>query len=422
MPLLSPPEESTCHYTGRLNSAPLQANPAWLDRQCRQQVHARLAKLQGGKLRLCEGNRVTSFGATHQADPLVGELNVRHPRFYRRLVLGGSLAAAESFIDGDWTTPHLPELLQLFARDWAVSCDIDSRLARWRTPLAVAWSRLKKNTIAGSRKNIAAHYDLSNAFYQLWLDDSMAYSAGIFPTPNSTLAQASQHKFDLACQKLDLHQNDDLLEIGTGWGGLAIHAVQQFGCQVTTTTISKQQGDFAEKKINAHGLESRVELLDCDYRHLTGSYDKIVSIEMIEAVGHEYLPTFFAKCSDLLKPGGKLMLQAITIPDQRYDRYRRSVDFIQKYIFPGGALPSLGAIQTAIARHTNLRLVEMQDYAEHYARTLECWRNRFFDRLDQVRELGFDEKFIRMWDYYFSYCEAGFRERQIGLAHLVFEK
>lgn len=387
----------------------------------RNQVHRHLGSLRGGQLQLSEQNQHQVFGQRSN-DALRGEMCVVNPRFYRRVALRGSMGAAESYMDGDWLADDLPAVLRVFARDWSVSCKLDSRWRRLRSPFAVAWNRLRKNTLRGSRKNIAVHYDLSNDFYRLWLDDTMAYSSGIFADDCATLEQASRNKFDIACRRLDLQQDDRLLEIGTGWGGLALHAAEHYGCRVTTTTISKQQGDYARDRFASRQLDEQITLLDKDYRDLSGQYDKIMSIEMIEAVGHEYLRTFFAKCNQLLKPGGRFMLQAITIPDQRYDRYRSSIDFIQKYIFPGGALPSLGAIQAATGRCTGLVLTQLEDYAQHYARTLACWRDRFFSRLDEVKQLGFDERFVRTWDYYLSYCEAGFRERQIGLAHLVFEK
>ncbi len=324
---------------------------------------------------------------------------------------------------GDWAADDLPTLLQVFARDWSVACELD---LGWRTAFKKSagrsWAWLRRNTPSGSHKNISAHYDLSNDFYRLWLDETMAYSAAIFPDAKATLHDASQHKFDLICQKLELQRNDHLLEIGTGWGGFALHAAKNYGCRVTTTTISRQQYDYAQDLFAKHGLTERIQLLDQDYRSLSGQYNKLVSIEMIEAVGHEYLPTYFAKCNALLEHGGRMVLQAITIPDQRYEGYRRSIDFIQRYIFPGGALPSLGAIQRAVGTQTTLLLTGLQDYGLDYARTLAAWRERFFDQLHQVRRLGFDEQFIRTWDYYLSYCMAGFRERQIGLAQLVFEK
>ncbi len=421
MPLLSPSEDEVDQRLRDVTSTQA-TRPSFFDRWCRTQVLARLARIDAACVSLFDFDGQEQLGNDLREDGLEAELYVRHPRFYRRVVSGGSMGAAEAYMDGDWLADDLPALLQAFARDWKVSGDIDRNWRRVRRPFQRVWAWLRRNTLVGSRRNIAAHYDLSNEFYRLWLDETMAYSSAVFPTPRATLAEASRHKFDLVCQKLDLQPGDHLLEIGTGWGGFAVHAAENYGCRITTTTISQQQYEYARGRFAERQLTDHITLLDCDYRTLAGRYDKLVSIEMIEAVGHSYLPTYFAKCNDLLNAGGRFVLQAITIPDQRYDRYRRSVDFIQRYIFPGGALPSLGAIERAVGERTSLLLTGMQDYGRDYALTLAAWRERFFDRLHDVRRLGFDERFIRMWDYYLSYCMAGFRERQIGLAQLVFEK
>lgn len=391
----------------------------WIDSWCRQRVFDRLAHLRAGTISVVEPEASYPFGARVDERIPDAELFVRQPSFYRHVVTGGGLGAAEAYMAGEWSADDLPGLLQLFARDAAACAEIDRSWARrLRLPVERTFAWLRRNTMTGSRKNIAAHYDLSNDFYRLWLDESMAYSSGVFPSDTASLAEAQRHKFDLACQKLQLKPGDHLLEIGTGWGGLAIHAATNYGCHVTTTTISDQQHDYAKEQIALRGLTGRITLLNRDYRELTGQFDKLVSIEMIEAVGHEYLPTFFRACSDRLRAGGLMVLQAITIPDQRYEAYRHSVDFIQRYIFPGGALPCLGAMHRAIADGTRLQVIGLDDYTPHYARTLAAWRERFFDELHEVRRLGFDERFIRMWDYYLSYCIAGFRERQIGLVQL----
>jgi cyclopropane-fatty-acyl-phospholipid synthase len=282
--------------------------------------------------------------------------------------------------------------------------------------------RMNRNTRTGSRRNIAAHYDLSNEFYSLFLDETMTYSSGVFPSDSSSLREASLEKYDRICRKLRLVPGDHVLEIGTGWGGFAEYAATHYGCRIASTTISQQQYDYAKNRIRQAGLPDRVQLLCSDYRDLTGQYDKLVSIEMIEAVGHEYFDTFFAKCSSLLKPDGLFALQAITIPDQRYERYRKSVDFIQKYIFPGGCLPSLGAMANSIGKMTDLQWAHLEDFAEHYGRTLSCWRDRFFANIDQVRELGMSEHFVKMWEYYLCYCEGAFREKQIGVSQILLQK
>jgi cyclopropane-fatty-acyl-phospholipid synthase len=281
---------------------------------------------------------------------------------------------------------------------------------------------LRKNTQAGSRKNISAHYDLGNDFYSLWLDRTMTYSCNIFERDDATLEEAATAKYDRICRKLALKPTDHVLEIGTGWGGFAIHAAKHYGCRVTTTTISQQQHDWAKEQFHREGVADRVELLFEDYRALRGKYDKLVSIEMIEAVGHHFLDTYLTVCSDRLKDDGMMALQTITIIDQAYEAQIRSVDFIRRYIFPGGFIPSVAAITRSLAKVTDLRFFHLEDLTPHYARTLQVWRERFFAKIDAVRKLGYPETFIRMWEYYLCYCEGAFRERYIGSAQMVFAK
>ena len=289
-------------------------------------------------------------------------------------------------------------------------------------PLYQLAHRLNRNTKRGSRKNIAAHYDLGNDFFKLFLDETMMYSSGIYETPESTLFDASTAKIERICQKLRLSPQDHLLEIGTGWGGFALHAARNFGCKVTTTTISREQYELATRRIADAGLSDRVTVVMEDYRDLKGQYDKLVSIEMIEAVGHEFFDTYFQCCSRILKPDGLFVLQGITIADQLYQGYIRRVDFIQRYIFPGGCLPSVTHVCDVLTRSTDLRLTHLEDFAVHYAKTLRDWRARFFNRIDEVKQLGFDDRFIRMWDYYLCYCEGAFLERNCGLVQMVFAK
>jgi cyclopropane-fatty-acyl-phospholipid synthase len=289
-------------------------------------------------------------------------------------------------------------------------------------PLNRLYHFLRKNTLEGSRKNILAHYDLGNEFYRLFLDETMTYSCGIFEGPDSSLREASVAKYDRICRKLQLEAGDRVLEIGSGWGGFAIHAVTHYGCRVTATTISERQYDLSRKRFAEAGVSDRVALLKRDYRDLAGSFDKIVSIEMIEAVGPQYLDTFFNVCSRCLEAHGMMLLQAITIADWAYERYIRDVDFIKRYIFPGGSLPSVAAMTSAAARATDMRLFHMEDITPHYAATLQRWRENFLTNVDRVRSLGFPEPFIRMWKYYFCYCEGGFRERYIGDVQMLFTK
>jgi cyclopropane-fatty-acyl-phospholipid synthase len=281
---------------------------------------------------------------------------------------------------------------------------------------------LHKDTRRGSLINIAAHYDLGNEFYGLFLDETMTYSCGIFERPESTLQEASLAKCERICRKLDLGPQDHVLEIGTGWGGFAVYAASRYGCRVTTTTISKAQHDAALERVRNAGLTERVTLLFKDYRDLSGKFDKLVSIEMIEAVGHHYLNTFFRCCSNLLSERGTMLLQSITIEDQAFERHTRQVDFIKRYIFPGSCIPSVTAMAKALAESTDLRLVHLEDITPHYARTLRAWRERFFGNIHKVRQLGFSDTFIRMWEFYLCYCEAGFTERYLGDVQMLFAK
>jgi cyclopropane-fatty-acyl-phospholipid synthase len=262
---------------------------------------------------------------------------------------------------------------------------------------------------------------LGNDFFQCWLDETWAYSCGIFTSPRATLREASLEKFDRACRKLDLRPDDHLLEIGTGWGGLAIHAAGEYGCRVTSTTISQEQFDLAARRVAAAGLAERVNLLSRDYRDLRGTFDKLISVEMIEAVGHEYLDTYFHKCGELLKPDGSMLLQAIVMPERGYRQYLRSVDFIRRYVFPGGCLPSVASILESVGRTTRMRLVHVEDLAPHYAETLRRWRANLHERLPEIRSLGYSEELLRLWDYYLCYCEAGFEERHVGVVQIVFD-
>ncbi len=323
---------------------------------------------------------------------------------------------------GEWHTEQLTEVIQLFARNTLMDAALESRwsqIGRWWLQ---RYHQARENTRRGSRENIAAHYDLGNDFYRLFLDDTMMYSCAVFPTDHAELSRASITKLERICRKLALCPEDEVLEIGTGWGGFALYAASQYGCKVTTTTISKAQYDYACERVKQAGLADRVTVLFEDYRDLKGQYDKLVSIEMIEAVGHRYFDTFFEVCHKRLKPDGQMLLQTITLADQFYEEALKSTDFIQRYIFPGGCLPSIAALSQSVARCSDLRLFHLEDIGPHYATTLHKWRERFRANLDQVRALGFSETFIRMWDYYFCYCEGGFKERTIGTAQMLFVK
>ena len=378
----------------------------------------RLQRLSHGQLELVEGTHRHRFGDRHRPASPPRTCACCDPQFYRQVIFGGDLGAAESYLRGHWQTEDLVSLFRLLVRNQDTLQQV-SRGAAWLVKPAAAVQRwLTRNTPAGSRKNIHAHYDLGNEFFALFLDETMTYSSGVFPHPHASLKEASIEKYDRICRKLRLQPQHHVIEIGTGWGGFAQHAAEHYGCRVTGTTISEQQYVWACQRIEQRGLADRVTLMKRDYRQLEGQFDRLVSVEMIEAVGHEFLPTYFQTCASLLRDGGEMVIQAITIPDQRYDRYRRSVDFIQRYIFPGGCLPSLGAISQAVATTRDLRLVHLEDFSEHYADTLAAWRSRFWTNVEAIRQLGLDERFVRMWDYYLAYCEAGFRERMTGVSQL----
>ena len=385
----------------------------------RRQVEARLSAIQHGRLDVVVSAQRQTFGREDAS--LHVRLTIHDAGFYRKLALGGTLGAAESYMDGDYSVDDLPGLVRLILQNQAVMRQLDSGLARLGASLARAYHAARRNTRAGSRRNIAAHYDLGNEFFSRMLDPTLSYSSAVFPTPESTLEEASRHKLDLLLQALHLRADDRLLEIGTGWGGLALHAAEAYGARVTTTTISEQQYRGARARVEAQGLGSRIELRKDDYRDLGGRYDKLVSVEMIEAVGAEYYATFFAKCASLLVPGGRMALQAITIVDQAYEAQRREPNFIKRYIFPGSCIPSVSALTQAATRASDLRLTEMRDFGQHYARTVALWRANIEPHREWV-VATYGERFWRMWMFYLGYCEAGFAEGYISVVHMVFER
>ncbi len=393
--------------------------PSWLDRLARRIVLSRLEELALGQVVVSENGEHTTYGRLTDEYPLAAHVEVRSPRFYSDLAFGGTIGAGEAYMNGHWASNELTDLLRIILRNRDVLDSMDTGLARLTAPLQKLLHRLNRNTRSGSRKNIAAHYDLGNDFYRLWLDDTMMYSAAYFETAETPLRDASVEKLDRICRKLDLRADDKVVEIGTGWGGFAIHAARNYGCHVTTTTISRQQYEWAEQAIRDAGLEDRITLLFRDYRDLEGQFDKLVSIEMIEAVGHEFHATYFRKCCELLKPDGQMLLQAITIADQRYDDYRKSVDFINKYIFPGGCLTSVTDMTRTMTKHTDMRVIHVEDIGPHYATTLRHWHDRFMAQLPEVRALGYSQTFIRMWQFYLAYCEAAFSERATGDVHML---
>jgi cyclopropane-fatty-acyl-phospholipid synthase len=377
-----------------------------------------LGSLQVGSLAIHEGQQSYHFGTPGKPGEPQAEVHIHDPAVYAQILTGGSIAPGEAYIQGRWSSPDPVAVTRLFSANLHVLEDLDARQSVvTRAVLGIA-HRLNRNTRRGSRGNIAAHYDLGNDFFRLFLDPTMMYSSALFDDPVATLEAASEAKLDEICRQLELQPEDHLLEIGTGWGGLAIHAARHYGCRVTTATISREQYEYACAKVREEGLADRITLLFRDYRSLKGEYDKLVSIEMIEAVGHEFYRDYFECCTRLLKRDGKMVIQAITIADQRYHRARKSVDYIKRYIFPGGCLPSLAVIADHVAHHTDMQVVHLRDITHDYALTLAEWRRRFTDKLDEVRAMGFDDAFIRLWEYYLCYCEGGFRERIIGTVQM----
>ena len=403
--------------TYSLMQSSVLTNMGFLDKTCRKLILNFLGRLRHGAIELIEDGEKQLFGDIH-ADLQVS-LTVVDVQFYQKMVFGGSVGAGEAFIEGYWRCDNLTALVQIFARNLLLLDELESGWARLSRPALKFLDWRNRNTIGQSKKNISAHYDLGNAMYQLFLDPSMMYSSAVYPSATADLAEAQQYKLRLLCDKLQLTPDDHLLEIGTGWGSLAIFAARNYGCKVTTTTISREQHDYAKAQIEAAGLSDRITLLFEDYRLLTGEYDKLVSVEMIEAVGHEYLATYFNKCSQLLKPNGVMVLQAITIADQRYDMYRKEVDFIKKFIFPGGCLPSVNRMTEVVTSHTDLVVRHLQDIGLDYARTLADWCSNFMAARDAVHQLGYDDRFVRLWHFYLCYCEGGFLERTTSAVHLV---
>jgi cyclopropane-fatty-acyl-phospholipid synthase len=404
-------------------AAPMPAAPVTLaQRLARQALHAALGRIGEGELRLIDVDGERRFGRPTALYPLSATLRIFDARFYVDAAFGGSVGAGESYIRGSWNCDDLTALVRIMVRNREAMTGLESGLARLSRPLLRLFHHLNRNTRSGSARNIAAHYDLGNELYALMLDETMAYSCGIFEHPHATLLDASRAKFDAVCRKLALGPMDHLLEIGTGWGGLALHAARHYGCRVTTTTISRAQYEFARERIARAGLADRITLLLEDYRDLRGRYDKLVSIEMVEAVGARFLETYFRCCASLLTPQGAMLLQAITIQDQLYQDALRSVDFIQRYIFPGSFIPSVSALAGALAAASDLKISHLEDIGPHYARTLHEWRRNVFAHRTEIRALGYPESFVRMWEFYLCYCEGGFEERQLGDVQLLLTK
>ncbi|WP_028237012.1 SAM-dependent methyltransferase [Pseudomonas brassicacearum] len=384
----------------------------------KQAVLGQLRRLRHGHLRLLLNGEPLSFGDL--ASPLMAELEILDDAVWGMVACNGSIGAGEAYVHGYWRSGDLTAVTRLFVANLDVLDAMDSGLARVGRPLLRWLHWLNRNSRRGSRRNIIAHYDLGNALFERLLDPTMMYSAALFESPEQSLEEAQFNKLARICRKLDLRPGDHLLEIGTGWGSLAIYAASHYGCKVTTTTLSLEQYTHTCRRVEELGLQQQVQVLRKDYRDLQGRYDKLVSIEMIEAVGHRYLPEYFRRCAALLKDDGLMLLQSITIRDQRYEQARRSVDFIQRHVFPGGALPSLSILLKTASTQTPLNLLHLEDFGAHYARTLRHWHDNFRQSHQALAQLGYDETFQRLWEFYLCYCEGGFIERAIGVAQLLF--
>ncbi|MEO6366026.1 MAG: cyclopropane-fatty-acyl-phospholipid synthase family protein, partial [Luteimonas sp.] len=398
--------------------------PSAMQRMLRSRLLATMGQLRDCRLVFEDALGVIELGqpAANDADTLHARVSVSDPDFYRQVALNGSVGAGEAYMDGLWQCTDLVSLFRILVRNRDRLDAMETGLARIGAVAMRGVHAMSRNTRAGSRRNIAAHYDLGNALYRLFLDDDLMYSSAIFAAEDESLEVASTRKLDRICRKLNLRPEHHVIEIGTGWGGFALHAAKNHGCRVTTTTISNEQFSLANERVAAAGLSDRVTVLLQDYRDLEGTYDRVVSIEMIEAIGHQYLDTYFRKVGALLKDDGMALIQAITIEDRRYKQALHSVDFIKRHIFPGSFIPCNQAMHTAMARSSDLRLFNLEDIGPSYALTLRAWRERFMARLPEVRDLGYDQRFVRMWEFYLAYCEGGFHERSIGNVQMTLVK
>lgn len=395
----------------------------FVDKVAKKQVINCLSKIKEGRLTIIDEGQYLYFGQAENEATINATVIIRDHSIYRDIFFNGSIGTAEAYMKGYWSSPKLVSVIQVLCKNMELVLELDAGWSALSNAL-MAWSYrlLRCNNKKNSKLNIAAHYDLGNDFFSLFLDSTMMYSAAIYPNDTAPLDEASKYKLEHICQRLDLNENDHLLEIGTGWGGMAIYAAKHYRCRVTTTTISKEQYRHAVAQVKAEGLENKVIVLLDDYRDLSGQFDKLVSIEMIEAVGPEYYKSYFTMCNKLLKDDGLMLIQAITIPDQRYRLTSKRVDFIQKYIFPGGHLPCNSVLLNHLAKYTDMQVVGIEDITLDYARTLQHWHTRFTNKLHAVKKQGYDDVFVRMWDYYLCYCEGGFRERTIGTVQMLMAK
>jgi len=397
-------------------------NKSFTQRLAKAMVLKQFSKLTQGQLLVNENGNNYIFGSKNNDFPVSATINVLSNEMYSEIAAKGLNGAAEAFVKGLWSSNDLTRLIRIFVRNREAANQIEGGLAKLATGLFYLQHSLKRNNHKGSLRNISAHYDLGNDLFETFLDNTKMYSCAIFENENSSLEQASINKIERICKKLELSSNDHVLEIGTGWGGFAIFAAKNFGCKITTTTISQKQYEYTLEKVKALGLQDKISVLKKDYRDLTGKYNKLVSIEMIEAVGHHYYHDFFRKCNQLLTPDGRMLLQSIIITDYLYEEAKQFSDFIKTYIFPGSCIPSISKLCESSAKATDMRLFHLEDITPHYAKTLNHWRSYFMNNVQKIRDLGFSEEFIRLWNFYFCYCEGGFIERQIGAVQMLFTK
>ena len=398
----------------------IKSKPSVLAKIFKKLLLYQFKQIKYGCIILNEGDSKIVFG--DENSNLKVEAHVLSDEFYVLAGSGGDLGIAEAYSAGYWDADDMVKLIQIVIKNQEIQKSLEGGFAKFLNPINRYIHRSRRNTVSGSKENIVAHYDLSNEFFQTWLDKSMTYSCAIFEPENLSLYDASKEKLDRICRKLNIQSDDHIVEIGTGWGSFALHAVKKYDCRVTTTTISNRQYEYVAKLIEKEGVKDKITLLKNDYRELNGQFDKLVSIEMIEAVGHNYIEQFFKTCSSLLKPNGLMAIQGITYHEQGFENHLKSVDFIKKYIFPGSNLISVNHVLSVIKGYTDLSLVHLEDITKYYAETLKLWREKYKSEIKEIKRMGYSDEFLRMWDYYFIYCEAGFRERFIGDVQLVMAK
>jgi cyclopropane-fatty-acyl-phospholipid synthase len=422
-PISSLPEKSVAKINQLAKPRPISASTKWVDRRAKYVALNILTKLERGTVILRDGYDEFVYGEPLNITPRVAHIEVLDPSFYRHILLAGTVGSGEAYIQNTWRSDDLTGVIEVMVMNLSMLSDMNSSVFGAFSLITGVWQRLiQKNSKVGAKRNIAAHYDLSNEFFKQFLDATMMYSSAIYPSAHASLYEASQFKLQKVCEKLELTSSDHLLEIGSGWGGLAIYCAKKTGCRVTTITLSKEQFEHVNERIKEEKLSDKVDVHLCDYRDIQGKYDKLVSIEMIEAVGHQYFADYFLKCSSLLKSSGKMLIQSITIPHDRYEKGKFKMDFIRAYIFPGGCLPSQYVIMKNITECTNMELIGFEDITQHYARTLKHWHEAFKTNYNEIKKLGFDDFFMRMWEFYLCYSEGGFRQRVIGTSQWLFAK